>query len=786
MIRGNAEKEKIIKEINKCIDFSNNSSLNLAKEYIKKELRELQLKFNETKKKKIGILKDIVYLMTEYSVKDVSWSMYCQILYKLLKNSSSVSRYMIECLSSIFIFIIDNVEYSTREIDELRYYRKFLECDVSWKIKSITMGDNEKEKLYGYFWFNSKLKNLYIHDERKNLIKKRSAYEVIINLNENNELIKGVLCEFIENISGNNTLNKVRDTVYQQFIYYFTNSLSELDDEIRHIGDFNFNVFKKQYKFYKKLSDRRKIKKSRPVLQDILKEFYIFLVNYMIDKGIECNIFNGTNISINELINSRFLSYYSNGYQFVIKDGFADMPRNNRWAIRADANASTSTHKLEIFDFTKVANKYYREDLKNYVWYQTEIGLSTLYKYVHDITYFLNYKEKFVLEYKDSLFADKVNEFPIELFASFKTYTLMKVNNANTRVGIFSSVRKYLSYYRKKYNITDLHLKYISTALKERENTINPVDINDFEKLAQEFINNKELSTIDELYYIIFNLKSTTKLRIGEILNLERDCINIFSDDGETCSISLRTKGRGEHKREILLSRDKVDLLRKAIELTEHLLENTISEDKKYIFIKESNNIVKNKNSFIHVVRISGLSFSKKFNQIQEKVLGEVKYIPYNLRQMFKNIIHNEGAKENISILVLENLTGSKYRTDIRHYVKNNNINLYAEIFAGVVISDVDLNGEVIDDDEIERLNIVEDGVGACRTIGCSIDEMYKCIKCSNFVTSISRKEKFKEKIEKNKELLLDNISEDIRNYLIAENKLYAAYYAKIIELEQK
>ena len=251
-----------------------------------------------------------------------------------------------------------------------------------------------------------------------------------------------------------------------------------------------------------------------------------------------------------------------------------------------------------------------------------------------------------------------------------------------------------------------------------------------------------------------------------------------------TFNILAFTKTQQVERVKIYLTKDKVALIKRAIILTKDISLNAMNEDMKYVFILENKRFKINNIDMCNVSKIRSNRFREAFNDIQSDVLEKVKYTAYNLRQMYKTAIYNEGSKENVSLIILEKLTGTKYKTDIKHYILSNDISLYAEIFSGVTISDVNIKGEIINEQQIDLLNPVEDGLGACKRECCEIDNMYKCLICTNFVTSVSRKNKFKNKIQANKITLQKDISEYQKNYLLSENKIYAAYYAEIIKLE--
>jgi len=480
----------------------------------------------------------VVNYIIKYSISDISWSMYCEILYSIFQDKYLRIKFIFKYMSELFLHMINNIEVKTKGIETLKEYRNILEVDMSYKIKTFSINKEDKNSLYGYLWFNSEINHLYVYDKTNNTQSVKETKTMIININSNNKFIRELLIKFIDKNLIESKFNKMGQLEYKQFIYYFEKSLSKLGILPNDVTYFTFDTFKEQYKFYKKFNERIKINKHWNNSLSVLKEFYIFLVEYIHDNNYSHNIFLGTDIKIDELINHNFNYYYENGYTIIDKNGFSEMPKSDRWSIKSDSKVCSQSYKLIVFDFTKVKNKIYREDLKKYVWYQSKLSNTTLYGYSRHIVSFFTIKQKFDEELEDFMFRDEMLEFSLEFLMAYRIEIMLKTRNQNSRIDIFKSIRRFLLYYESKYKITKLHLKYIATKYNADVN-INPVTTNDFYLLSKEFMKRSKSSTLDELYYIIFNLKSTTRLRIGEILNLERDCTDIKGENNNDLVLAV-------------------------------------------------------------------------------------------------------------------------------------------------------------------------------------------------------------------------------------------------------
>lgn len=114
--------------------------------------------------------------------------------------------------------------------------------------------------------------------------------------------------------------------------------------------------------------------------------------------------------------------------------------------------------------------------------------------------------------------------------------------------------------------------------------------------IAEEFRERSELSVKDELFFIIFTLALRTKMRLGEIINLRRNCIA----DKDFGNIKYYSKTSGGNLVDAFLTEEMITLIEKAIENTAQYAAIANERIKHYIFLnqsgkrpdKRSNNII--------------------------------------------------------------------------------------------------------------------------------------------------------------------------------------------------
>src|SRR5690606_5470189 len=111
-----------------------------------------------------------------------------------------------------------------------------------------------------------------------------------------------------------------------------------------------------------------------------------------------------------------------------------------------------------------------------------------------------------------------------------------------------------------------------------------PILAEDFIKISTEF--RKRIHTEeDELLFIAFQLTAETKLRLGETLGLERDCICSIDKNGRFGTIRYLKKTLDrEYIHEVLMI-EHIRLIQRAINITQKIYEQTDSDLGKYIFI---------------------------------------------------------------------------------------------------------------------------------------------------------------------------------------------------------
>ena len=149
------------------------------------------------------------------------------------------------------------------------------------------------------------------------------------------------------------------------------------------------------------------------------------------------------------------------------------------------------------------------------------------------------------------------------------------------------------------------------------------------------------------------------------------------------------------------------------------------------------------------------------------------------------NKVCEEANKKNLSFLDIEAITNDSLKTIRKYYQRRDRIELMAEVMAGVTISDVNINGKILNSEErYGDRKIVKNRLGICKEKKCNFD-IAECLICNNFVTFVNRKNVFLNEINRCNLEIENTENEFIRKEKICEKKLLAKYLAEIIKREE-
>lgn len=766
------ELEKIIK-----IKIKDNISLSFI-EFAYKYILDIDNKIRFERKK--GII-SVVKNYDKYANDDFSWDKLCNI-------SNEIDVCTLHTLYSYMIYLLENGlykgvgrEYILENIED--FY--------------LTRGSNIKKMIYKgsrpEFFYLTKINNSTINKSR-------------FNLNTTNNELKKILIKFIEEELSSK--EKVM-TRFKVFIYHFSRSIKHYSIDFKSIYDFNYSLFSKQYKYYKKINfDDHKA-------TTILNRFYIFLLKYIDKNDIKHTIFTTEDkIDLNYLRRGNFSVLYENGFRLVFLNPFDSIPNEDRWLVVPNGaekkTISRKHYEYSPIDFSLVKSKLFKNALKSWYWnsdksiYTRDKSYYLIVKFIIFLLDLHNKKNKSnVFFIRDKSIPDRNYNVTTNDIINYKAYIRNKYDNSYSRNSSIASIKEFLSYCKIE-GLLDIEITafdYLRGFTKD-EIKPNPIKKEDLDLIVGKYkqLYNSGNLIEKEMFYIIY-LCLTTSLRINEVLKLERKCLvenmkkNQFSirysiddlDDIELKSTLnlLRKNGKGEYK-EKNIDKYTEKIIRQAIKDTEHLRELTEKDTSKYIFLYKG---IQNSIKVISIGMVQN-NFKKV---ISELPLSTKDYTLYNLRDTFMSNIYDIGKKNNLSIEEIHMATDHKdISTTIKHY-RNSDIKSYLEAFYGIKLGNIEIRGgvaynldNVIKDVKDVKEIIVSDSCGYCKKKGCGDSYNIDCLICKNFITTIDRIPFFDNRI-KNLDYQIENETiEHEKEHLLKIKEVLVGYVEKLYLLKQR
>ncbi|MCI6693372.1 MAG: tyrosine-type recombinase/integrase [Clostridium sp.] len=595
---------------------------------------------------------------------------------------------------------------------------------------------------------------------------------VVIQTDVNNIEIKKILEKFL--LSYDNSMN-VKRPATKYFLKYFAESMK--NTHIEKDKCFNDQSFYEQYKFYTDLDITLRQNEGLldvEKLRNKLVAFYRYLIN---EEDIEVYRISCSEIFKDSISSKTFYKYYEEGYKFFYHDTHEHFPKEDKICILPNRssinNADSKNISRKSYDFTKCDIRY-RDDLKEFVWNNWS-GANSLNHY-NDLVNFLNFSK--YIQYSENIInlEERDKEFSSEFLWLYRNKIISENKNTNNVKAIFKIVRKYLKYYSNKYNVIKLDFNIIPLSKLGVSNGGYIITERDRDAIYRCFKENEKKDIKYKLYTIVFEFFLTTKYRIGEILNLRRNCLTKLSDG----SYKIRYLGKTTEKNfvEEKLTKESAKLLIEAINITDELVIDA-GLVKEFIFIE------KYKTKHIKKCKIINFryEFKKIINELEAKSeLDNRGYTVNNIRHTFIDNVYKEGRKQDLSLNTLSIIAGNGYKTARKHYRDANDLLDYIEATNGICIADVDVEGNILKTENIQKNNEVKSGLGNCKVDSCNF-EIGECLICKNFITFTNREIVFENKVKEIDEKINYSNNPDEIDELNAYKELLVRYIYKIKEI---
>ena len=578
------------------------------------------------------------------------------------------------------------------------------------------------------------------------------------------ELINAIK-KFIEN-------KKIRDD-YQQFFENFSTGLS--DKSKATLYGLNFNTMMEQAKHF---SNCGLEKRRADNIVGTIDTFY-----YFIGANYNPEIFKDVGLDIVNIRSVGFVKTIMRGYDIVHYNPIDSVPKSDKWLLIYSSenlvNSDITTTFTREFDFTSIKNKTYREWLKEYTW-KTNNSIKNKNMKVYLISDFLNYISDLKAGNVLSIYSKKSSDTTITVndIMAYKAYFYSTGRSSDGRT--FTDVRNFLQFIDNLGLVNiESGVLYLLFAKTDRKTDKNSIPDDELKKIAKLMSEKSEDSDVAKLYYLIFYIALETEFRVTNILTLKTDSVKETAKPNEYVLVSpTKISNKEELEQPITIYTKKhID---EVVKTTDKYRDETCPDElRDYIFVYKTS-----RNNY-HLID------STEFNEYLQSCCSELGLQNYsfgNLRDTHMTKAEEYVIRNQLSDMQQGVLSGHRTtETDHKHYV-DTDIRTLLEAVHGIIIGNVDINGQIIDEnsDVVKEENSVSNGCGYCNSDVCNEHTMLDCLMCKSFVTTISRLPYFEESVK-----MLDH---RIENAVIAHDKedlvnikrLYVGFMNEILKLKER
>ncbi|WP_297637775.1 hypothetical protein [uncultured Clostridium sp.] len=504
----------------------------------------------------------IAEIIKEYKEKDFSWESMTQ------NQNIDKKIFLEERISLVEKFLNKNQiriwRNDTREIGGLFYKNSLSEIYSAVvsdkKITEFFKAKNKRKKEeFGEVYLNDypiNVKMSYMITGEYIVVDKKV---ININCNTDNELLKKIYLDFYNKYKVQGHANKE----LRRFFYYFSEVLKNL--KIKKYEDFNFEVIRK---IYLELENKKCSTRNR--MCNYLYIMFRFLIE---DEKYKWMNWNLTEVEKKAFRTKVIAKILREGFKPIYYMPMEKEPSSNKFCIIPNEYSvkSSDLENLKIlFCDLEDINQVYIEGVKRFIW-ENEGNLRTKIHYLKEVYKFLEYICK-----------DKECDITLEKTYMYRKILDKETQNLNGLKGKLKALRKFLKINKEYYKIDEKIFDIFSLKSLEKPRGGTIITDNDLKLIYSEFLRLEKECENSRLYRIAFEICIYSNLRIGAILNLNRDCL---SKEGKKTYINYFPKIGGKEKVSIAINEKIENLILEAIEITQKYSEK--QELANYIFIEE-------------------------------------------------------------------------------------------------------------------------------------------------------------------------------------------------------
>lgn len=668
------------------------------------------------------------------------------------KSYGQIQRYFTTEIQSKYRSTLRNLLYkfyqyvlnSYKEYNQTNHLKDIL-------IKSeLAQGNNTLAKSFNYLSTNFPADSLYyqvfsIECRAKSKVNKLYVYHSNIYVNTTSKIIINIIKEHIKEMEKHDIYTKYNTPYYRTLFYHFGKSISK---NIQSTTDFDRETFLEQYNYYKKLDQDGKIpsKHRKSIIADLTR-IYRYIDNTHLKTHGEL-LFDSPVFNSHFMKSNIFKKSVEERYTPLVINVYDKLPETDRWIVIPPLdNRSYNSNIYRALSFDEVENQTLRKLLKSHVWNSSTRDpidrFSHLVNFLNDMDNNLSRQ----LQTGNDMF------FEHDFLSYYYMELCIRTDIGDQMINsVIFSIRNFLRHVQEIYNIPEYIVSMYKELPRNNYQAGNPINEEDLLEINKSFLNSTSVYK-DELY-IVFKLSLMTKLRPGEILSLERDCI--VSKNNQHGTIRYYSKINKEDRTYATFTIDIIREIEKAIELTTPAFKMARDLEKKYIFIGKllRRGVAATDYKVIRLIPTYGRLFFNIVKDLYDSKKISKWYTPYSCRDTHINNAFELIEDGKISLHEVSTITGNTANIARKHYLsKDRRTRKYLENMFEVKLLDQQVQGSVEEGQSEHNNYPIQNNMGDCNSKKCvkqddMEDSSYKCLTCKHFITSLEKMSMFEERVK--------------------------------------
>ena len=666
--------------------------------------------------------------------------------------------YPFTMLCTLLVYLLNNNLYKQNDKDDVYKVKEDLEYILKATIKNMDRKIRKGLKPWNIIKMKQLDKRLaneidyvYVPGASKEICELISDY-----FNKPDEVINPRIKEFYDTL----VLNLFVDSLENKF-------------KVEKIEDFNDDVFEQQFFYF--VNNKYSLK----IIGFIIK-FHIYIQYKM---GNKLSNEKYKKFDVNILKYNMIMSKLIEGYKIVNYSVYDKPQYYDKLIIKENNMDLKSTKPKDMIiplDFSEIKSEYLKKVLLDYFWKNNTNSLSEKRHSFYIAKDFLILYEKRKSENitKDNFIIN------IEDITSYKQNIINDENKSDTKRS--SGLRKFIKFLEdnKICAIEAIYYRLLATKENDHENGYKEAFTKEeMEKITnamkEEIKKQTQMQRADlyQLYLYAFSIFSISDIRISSIFALTTDCIKttLNSKGNVEYKVVVQSKTSGSETEEYNITKYVKKIIDEVIAYTNKFRESCPTNLKDILFICQNQY-----RGGITQLRVS--SFGEYFTRILENY-NIRKLRPAAVRNYYMQNVSNYVFSNGYDKSLIEKLTNHSLQVHLNHY-DDVNIMDFCQNFYNVEIGNVYLKGEVKEENEFPKQQIVVNGCGHCSLKKCALIGKLDCFMCEHFVTTLDCIPYYKNEIAKIDDMIKNQKIKHEQEFLISKKKLLVAYLEKLMELE--